>query len=100
MKQHIYKVVALTILILTLSYVFVYWIDTKLIVSKSCGHREKTVATIVGISINGKNDIGEDVSCYINYNRDGKIVKSQYWNIGNCDVGREVEIDYNSYICD
>jgi hypothetical protein len=49
--------------------------------------------------MNGLNENGEDVSCYVEYSRDGKWSKAQKWNVGKCDVGRVIDYDYNSYVC-
>lgn len=99
MKNQIQYFVLLTILIVTMGICFKTYIETRKFVAENCGHRAITTGTITGPSLNGKNENGEDVSCYVSYSRDGKVGIAQKWNVGNCDVGRVIDYDYNSYIC-
>lgn len=99
MKNEIYWVIFLSVLVFAFGVCFKYYIETRKLVAINCGHRAITQGVIVGPTTNGLNENGEDVSCYVEYSRDGKWVKAQKWNVGKCDVGRVIGYDYNSYVC-
>ena len=99
MKNQIYWTFFLAVLIISIGVCFKYYIETHKLVAENCGHRAITQAVIVGPSMNGLNENGEDVSCYVEYSRDGHWGKAQKWNVGKCDVGRVIDYDYNSYVC-
>ena len=99
MKNETYWLILLSIVCFVMGWCFEDYLQTRKFVAENCGHRAITKGIITGPSLNGKNENGVDVSCYVKYDRDGKIGIAQKWNVGNCDVGREIDYDYNSYIC-
>lgn len=65
----------------------------------SCGHITKVSATIIDAGWNGKNELGEDKSCYVSYMKYGRLRTAERWNIGNCDIGRVIQTEFNDYTC-
>lgn len=98
MKNEIYWTIAISVFIIALGICFKYYIETRRFIAPLVGHRVTTEGTILRPGLNWKNENGEDSSCHVRYIReDGSISVGERWNVGNCDINRKIQIEYNSY---
>jgi len=100
MKSSIYIILSFTVFIFSFFYCFHNWLEYKFIQADLCGHFDRVIAYKDGQSTwNGKNEIGEDKSCYVEWENNGKKYKSEWWNIGNCNDTAPIEINVVDYTC-
>lgn len=99
MKNEIYLTIAIAFGLVCFFGCFKYYVETRKHNSLLCGVRVATEAEIFESGFNGKNQVGEDVSCHVRYMHDGREVTAERWNIGNCDTGRRIMTEYVSYDC-
>jgi len=95
------KIIAFTVFFIALMICFKSWLNTQFVIAENCAHIDRVSAWKTGeLTLNGKNELGEDSSCYVIYELNGKRErKSEYWNVGNCDDKTMIEIDVIDYSC-
>lgn len=97
MKNEIYWVICLSFFIIVFGFCFQYYVETKLFIAPLVAHKETTTGYILRQGLNWVNEKGEDSSCHITFEKSGRMVVEERWNIGNCDIGRPISVEYLSY---
>lgn len=78
---------------------FNQWLVLQPVIAESCWHEDIVFATKVPLTtFNGKNEVGEDVSCYIDFELNGYNYRQEQWNVGKCDGGI-IQVSVIDYTC-